>query len=384
MKVAHIFWSLTYGGIETMLVNIANGQAKMGAEVHVVIINDLYKEELLGQFGDKVTVHNLHRKYQSKGISFIFRLNSLLMKLQPDAIHLHDSRIYTFLWRKRLSRVASTTLHDLPTGSVRRGGLVGKLLPFLFKSSNVYYIDKVPRVFAISDAVKDALWKRYGVHSIVVCNGILTRNFALRNEHMPNNPLRIVMVSRLEHNKKGQDLLIEAAVKLNGLVHVDFIGDGSSRGYLENMVKRLNAEEYVSFMGTKTQPYIAEHLCEYDLFVQPSRWEGFGLTVAEAMASNVPVLVSAGQGPAEVTCGEQYGWTFENGNVEDLTSKINHIIEHYKKAMEKSNNALNYVRNTYDVAVTARKYLSLYGLNQTCLLGANHNVELENHWRAAA
>ena len=360
MNVVHVFWSLTYGGIETMLVNIANEQAKMGAEVHVVIINDLYKEELLGRFGDKVTVHNLHRKYQSKGISFIFRLNSLLMKLQPDAIHLHDSRIYTFLWRKRLSRVAAVTLHDLPTGSVRHGGLVGKLLPFLFKSGNVYHIDKVPRVFAISDAVKDALWQNYGVTSTVVCNGILTRNFALRKEHMPNNPLRIVMVSRLEHDKKGQDLLIEAAVKLNGLVHVDLIGDGSSRGYLENMVKRLNAEEFVSFMGTKTQPYIAEHLCEYDLFVQPSRWEGFGLTVAEAMAANVPVLVSAGQGPAEVTCGDTYGWTFKNGSVEDLAAKISYIIEHYDEAQGKAEMALQYVRGMYDVYVTARRYLENY------------------------
>ena len=62
MKVAHIFWSLTYGGIETMLVNIANAQAADGAEVHVVVINDLYKEELIRAFDDGVTVHLLHRK----------------------------------------------------------------------------------------------------------------------------------------------------------------------------------------------------------------------------------------------------------------------------------------------------------------------------------
>ena len=120
-----------------MLVNIANAQAADGAEVHVVVINDLYKEELIRAFDDGVTVHLLHRKYRSKGIGFIFRLNRLLMKIKPDAIHLHGSRIYTFLWRKRLSRVASATLHDLPTGSVRRGGLAGRVFPFLFSSGNV-------------------------------------------------------------------------------------------------------------------------------------------------------------------------------------------------------------------------------------------------------
>lgn len=367
MKVVHINWGLTYGGIETMLVNIANAQAENGAEVHVCIINELYKDELIKSFREDVTLHFLHRKFKSKGIGFIFKLNKLLMQLQPEAIHLHGSRLYTFLWRKRLSRVASVTLHALPTGSIRRGGLAGRIFPFLFDSGNVYHMDNVPRVFAISEAVKDELWKNYGVKSTVVCNGILTRNFALRQARKPENPFRIVMVSRLEHDKKGQDLLIEAAAKLNGSVHVDLIGEGSSREYLENLVKELNAENVVSFLGVKPQPYIAEHLADYDLFVQPSRLEGFGLTVAEAMAAKVPVIVSKGQGPAEVTCGNLYGWTFENGNADDLAAKIKYIYDNYDEAMDKANSALNYVQTTYDVSVTAKKYLELYCENPTNL-----------------
>ena len=360
MKVVHIFWSLTYGGIETMLVNIANAQAVEGADVHVCIINDLYKEELIKSFRGDVSLHFLNRKSNSKGIGFILKLNKFLMQLQPDAIHLHSSRLYTFLWGKSLTHVASVTLHDLPKGALRRSGLGGGLFPFLFSSGNVYYIDKVPRVFAISEAVKNGLWKNFGVKSSVVCNGILTHKFTLRKDRKAGNPLRIVMVSRLEHEKKGQDLLIEAAAKLDSPVHVDLIGEGSSREFLENLVMSLHAESIVSFLGVKPQPYIAEHLADYDLFVQPSRWEGFGLTVAEAMAAKVPVLVSEGQGPAEVTCGNLYGWTFENGNDNDLTAKIKYIYDNYDEAMDKANSALNYVQNTYDVSVTARKYLDLY------------------------
>ena len=67
MKVVHINWGLTYGGIETMLVNIANAQAVEGAEVHVCIINDLYKEELIKSFRRDVKLHFLNRKSNSKG-----------------------------------------------------------------------------------------------------------------------------------------------------------------------------------------------------------------------------------------------------------------------------------------------------------------------------
>lgn len=42
MKVTHILWSLTLGGIETMLVNIVNAQQALRAKVSVIIINEFY------------------------------------------------------------------------------------------------------------------------------------------------------------------------------------------------------------------------------------------------------------------------------------------------------------------------------------------------------
>ena len=177
---------------------------------------------------------------------------------------------------------------------------------------------------------------------------------------MPKGQLRVVMVSRLEHDKKGQDLLIRAAAALQGTVTVDFIGIGSSMEYLKQLTAELHAETYVRFLGKQTQDYVAAHLTDYDLFVQPSRWEGFGLTVAEAMAAGVPVLVSDGQGPAEVTQGSRYGWLFANGDADDLQRQIVFIKENYGEAMTKADEAKDYVRNTYDVSVTARAYLQEY------------------------
>lgn len=363
MKVVHINWCLRYGGIETMLINIANTQVEEGAEVHVCIIDEQYDKDLLHAFDGRVKIHFLHRACQSRCIGFLIRLNYLLMRLQPNAIHLHDSRIYTFLWSRELCRVASVTLHDLPTGTIRRGGPIAWLFPFIFKSGNVYYIDKIPRVFAISDAVKKALQKEYQIASTVICNGISTRKFKRRTEHQPSNPFRIVMVSRLEHEKKGQDLLIKAAAQLKGIVHIDFIGDGTSRAFLEKQAQQYQIEGEVSFLGMQAQSYLTQHLCDYDLLVQPSRWEGFGLTVAEAMASQLPVLVSAGQGPAEVTCGNRFGWTFENGNTNSLTQQILYILEHYDTVIAKATEALHYVQENYDVSVTAKNYLNLYSTN---------------------
>lgn len=169
-----------------------------------------------------------------------------------------------------------------------------------------------------------------------------------------------MQISRLDHEKKGQDLLIKAAAILKTEVDVTFIGDGESMEYLKKLTSDLDLDKNVHFLGKQSQEDIAKHLRDYDLFVQPSRREGFGLTVAEAMAAKVPVLVSSGQGPAEVTENDKYGWLFENGNADDLAKQISFVFSHYDEALTKASLAKEHVCRHYDVSVTAKRYLELY------------------------
>ena len=364
MRVAHIFWSLGYGGIETMLVNIANAQVDMGAEVHIVIINHLMEKSLVDNLDERIHYHCLERTSKSKSLWFFVKLNQLLLKINPDAIHLHRSEFYSILFSKKLKRISCVTLHDLPSGKVRRAMSIARLFPILnfHMAGNVSCINLVPRVFSISNSVQKALFDNYGVKSTVIENGIITKKFQQRDSSTinDNSPLRVICVSRLEHEKKGQDLLIEAAKKLNGKADVSFVGIGNSMESLKDLTHKLNADKYVHFLGKEPQSWIAEHLRDYDLFVQASRWEGFGLTVAEAMAAKLPVLVSSGQGPAEVTENDKFGWVFKNGNSNDLANEIKYIASHYEKALTKADKAVQHVRKNYDVSVTAKSYLEHY------------------------
>ena len=359
----HILWGLGYGGIETMLVNIANGQSQSGATVTIVIINDLYEDSLLTKFSPDVRIRLLHRKCHSKNFSFILKLNNEIRQSNPDIIHLHDSRIYSIILCPKFKLKTCTTLHALPTGKIRFKGMLTKVFPFfniLNSSGNVSCIDKIPHVFSISYAVQNALYNNYKVSSIVVRNGIQTSYFKSRSLHVLSYPMRIVQIGRLSHENKGQDLLIEVVAEMRGQVTLDLIGTGSSLDYLQKLTNKLGVDSYVNFLGKQSQEYIANHLRDYDIFVQPSRREGFGLTVAEAMVAGVPVLVSTGQGPEEVTCGELYGWTFENGNVRSLKEKIKYIKLHYAEAMNKAKYAQSYVINNYDISATVNNYMAEY------------------------
>ena len=125
------------------------------------------------------------------------------------------------------------------------------------------------------------------------------------------------------------------------------------------MIKDLQLENEVKLLGAKPQQYIFEHLCEYDLFAQPSIYEGFGLTVAEAMAAKIPVLVSENQGPLEIIDNGKYGFSFKNGDAEDCAAKIIDIIESGVDN-ELIEAAYKRVEDCFTVQQTANNYLKGY------------------------
>lgn len=344
MKIVHVTFGFGLGGIETMLHNIANEQVKFGHEIHIVIINNIVNTELKNTLNPMIHFHCLRRKVGSKNPLFILRLNWLLCQLHPDVIHLHYSSIASYILLRSLKCKLCVTQHDI----------------CFTKDAKKLHLCK--KIFSISHVVHNDVLDHTGLNSFVVLNGIDIKAIKI-NDNRNNDKLRIVQVSRLLHEKKGQHILIQAIANLvNRGYHnlsLDLIGDGESMDFLIKMTDKLNVASYVNFLGAKDQSFIFEHLCDYDLYVQPSIYEGFGLTVAESMAAKVPVLVSENQGPLEIIDNGKYGYYFKNQDVEDCASKIEMFLKH-KNDPSMINSAYQRVTSLYNVKNTARKYLELY------------------------
>lgn len=356
MKILHIVWSFNFGGIETMLVNIANEQVALGHEIGVLVVDaGKTNPDLVKTLNTHIQLFCANRRWGTKDVFAIFRLNRIIGHFNPDAIHIHSSSIFKYLY-PRYRKFSNVTLHDL------------------CNKANTDHIGKVPRIFAISQSVAQDLILKKGVASMVNPNGIRPELVQVKNSKRNGRLFRIVQVSRLEHLKKGQHILIEAGKRLldNGVTNfaIDFIGSGSSLECLQQLVKNNNMEAYVHFLGNKDQKYIYDNLCSYDLFVQPSIYEGFGLTVAEAMAAKVPVLVSSGQGPEEVIDGGKCGYVFRNSDIEDCTGKLSMFIEGRddQSLVEK---AYQRVWNLYNVKVTTQTYIEKY-IKKTNALCSDH------------
>ena len=198
----------------------------------------------------------------------------------------------------------------------------------------------------------------------VVPNGINVEAILPREPRLGDGLIRIVNVARLNHQKKGQDILIKAIALLRdrGLdnLSVAFIGEGDSRELLEKLSEDLNVSEQVRFLGLKDRDYIYQHLCDYDLMCHPSRYEGFGLTVAEGMAANLPVLVSTGDGPCEIIGQGKYGFSFENGSAESCADALEYMVRNYDDIVAKVDIARKHIESEYSVKRMVAQYIQAY------------------------
>lgn len=344
MKITHLIYSFTTGGAESMLVDLANEEAKDN-EVNIVIINSNFNTQLVDKVDKSIGLFFIGRKEGSFNPMPILKLNLLLIRLKSSVIHCHNFNLAPLLLPFFKNKTV-LTVHD-----------VG--LPIKF-----YSLYK--KIFAISKIVKADILKRGNMNSTLVYNGICCTNVLQKEGFYESNSFKILIVSRLVHEKKGQHLVIEALniLRLKGIsnIYVDFIGSGASEYFLKELTKEYELTKYISFLGHRDRDFIYGHLRNYDLLIQPSLFEGFGLTVTEGMAAKIPVLVSNVDGPMEIIANGKYGYFFKSGDTEDLAKKIVSIErksnrQEHKKLIVR---AYQHVIDNFDIAQTAANYLKIY------------------------
>lgn len=344
MRILHVVWGFSLGGVETMLTNIANYQS-LSNNVNILIINDIVNQSLLESLSKNVRVIKLKRKIGSKSIIDILKLNWNIHFLHPDIIHLHDRKIIKYIVPYFRNKCC-VTMHNS-----------------LFKNTDYSDLKKFKRVFSISKSVEIQLLNN-NIQNICIPNGIPLRQILYRNHFSIGKIIHAVQVSRLFYKQKGQDLLLKALSialhKYRIKIILDFIGEGEDMNYLKEMAVQLDINDNVNFLGARPQHYIFTHLKDYDLFIQPSYYEGFGLTVAEAIAAKVPVLVSNNEGPLEIIDNGKYGFYFLNGNAEDCAKRILQFTKEIKNIPILVEQAYSHISKYYSVDRTAQTYLDEY------------------------
>lgn len=196
------------------------------------------------------------------------------------------------------------------------------------------YFREADKVVSISNKCVQVLQDNYpDMRNKFVFLPNLTSSVVLTNtakaaidEKFLKDTFNIVSVGRLTE-AKGFDMAIDALKILKERkvpVHWWIVGDGELRECLEKQVRNNGVEQYLTFLGSKSNPY--PYMNNADLIVQTSRWEGKSVVLDEAKILGKPILATAYATVKDQVINGKEGVIVEM-NAEAIAMEIDHLIK---------------------------------------------------------
>lgn len=357
MKILHVidYFQPVLGYQETFL---AKAQILEGHEVKV-LTSDRYAPILFkGQaskaiLGDRIVSPGEHAE---GGISVI-RLRSLLeflnnswlanlereiLTFKPDAIHVHGTYTITSLRVARLhQRLPQTVVvfDDHMTYSAMRGPWVS-LLYSIYRILFGSYLEKnVDHFVAVTEETKKFMHRYYGIpndriniiplgcDTSLFSNNNLDRKDLRSNLGVTDDEIVICYVGKIIPDK-GVHLLVEAAIKLleeGYAIRVLCVG-GRDDKYFETITAKLSASEFSDrfiFKDPVPNAELPKYYAIADIGVWPKQCS---LTVLEAMACSIPVILSDNSGANERVDGLDTHCLYRESEVESLVDSVRYFL----------------------------------------------------------
>lgn len=366
-KIIFVTKALWIGGIETALVNLLNhfnydkydvtllvlkAELNMLKQIHPkcrVLIVD--RDETVS-FQEKYRYSKLyHLTEKSESPS---RLHKMMMWTVP-LIRWAENRFYIRYIRKMMQgeRFDTTVIYsDVAGETAVRAIRADKYLMFYHHGAmrHVYHdiiaYKKCEKIIAVSENQANALKgfiptfanKILVIHNLIDVVGILEKGESTVSETFDSSKFHIVTVGRIA-KEKGIDLAVRACAELveKGVrgFHWWIVGGGPEDENIRDMIKQLKLEEYICMTGMKDNPY--PYMKRANLYVQPSRIEGYPMTILEAMILGRVVISTNNPGAREIITNDKMG-VLCNCSSKAIADTIMRMISDKKYFMEIENN----------------------------------------------
>jgi len=171
-----------------------------------------------------------------------------------------------------------------------------------------------------------------------------------------------LFVGRLE-KIKGLDLLIQTLAGIKDRLpefELRVAGDGSQREELERLVHKLDLDKVIKFLGEKRKEDLAKEYLQADIFVLPSLSEGQPLTLLEAWAARLPVIVTrVGHNPFMVE-EDRDGFLAKPGSIKSMGKTLIKAFQERKKWPLLGERGFMKARKDYTWDKTVKKIAAVY------------------------
>lgn len=365
-------------------IHLAEGLARVGHEVHVVVPNTRYQyhmEMINDVYVHKVRALNIAAIHPEAYLALLARgdVQRVFRQYPPDIVHLQDhyflSRDVT-LTAARMGVPILGTNHFLPENVLPRL----KLLPLpdpwkitiLWKLMLWTYNHLVMITTPTQTAARILLRQNVRPPVVHVSCGVDTQQFqpnptldrqaACARFGLDPNKVLLLYVGRLDGEKRI-DLLLRVLAVLAKAGRTDLqlaiAGQGAHSGALRRLAQELDITDQVRFLGYVSNEDLRLLYQTGHIFCMPSPAELQSIASLEAMATGLPVLAANARALPELVQHQVNGYLFEPGKVESAAQGITYLIDQraYWPAMGQASRARALM---HGVGNTIRRYEDVY------------------------
>ncbi len=315
------------GGVETHVEEISERLAKRGFELEVLTTDPtgkLAKEETI----NGVKVHRFKSYAPGEAYYFSVGLKDYLKRNSDsyDVVHAHSYHAFPSVYaaqNKNRDRLVFTP-HYHGTGHT----LFRRLLhaPYRFVGGKSF--EKADRVICVSNYERGLVIDRFNIDErkvVLIPNGVNSQEFEGLRKHEKNYKT-ILYVGRLE-KYKGVQYVLKALQMMNEDTLVDVVGKGPYKASLAKLARKLGVEEKVRFFQDLPRGELLQKYADSDVFVQLSKHEAWGISVAEALCAKTPCVVAKTSALIEWVDNKNCFGVNYPIDVNELTGLINSAIK---------------------------------------------------------
>lgn len=359
-KILFILPSLEVGGLQRVQVTIANRLVANGYDVTVMILDPI--DDLKMELDSKVNfIHKPYKKHIGNKIPYIRHkfYDSGMWETRASARKLHkyyigdekyDVEIAFFrgLPLKIVSGYKNKNIKHVAWVHSDFRKAVGYINNFKSLEDVRKAYSNMDNVICVSKEAQQGFIDSIGdtgnlktIYNILPIDEIRHKAKEKPKIKMKKAALNLVLVGRLLDSVKGQKRLIEVVSRLHkegADLSLVLVGGGADEKMLQNEIERNDASKYIVMCGNQINPY--PYIEQADLLVCASYYEGYNLTVAEALILDTPVLSTDCTGPKEILDYGKYGMIVEN-SVEGLYKGIKQVSEHPELLLEYKKKAID-------------------------------------------
>jgi glycosyltransferase involved in cell wall biosynthesis len=234
------------------------------------------------------------------------------------------------------------------------------------------------RIITVSEANRRiALEKRVGSAEklVTVHNGV--PDDPRRANPASGNPVTLVMVARFSA-QKDHSTLLSALAGIHSPFRLLLVGDGPTLPVVQAEAARLGLQERIEFLGARTDiPGILSQ-CQAMLLI--TNWEGFPITILEAMRAGLPVIASDTGGNGEAVVHERTGLLVPPRDINAVQNAVVRLLESAELRVRLGNAGRTRYEEEFGLSSMLSRTLSVY--EAVLEMEPNSNPAFGSHPRA--